>query len=45
MSDYQDSRAEDIKDELEHMEDGDELEFYGYTVTAHEDDENDDGND
>ena len=45
MNDYQDSRAEDIKAELESMEDGDELEFYGYTVTAHEDDEDEDDND
>lgn len=35
-NDYYDSLAGDIEYELERMDDGDELDFYGFTVEAHE---------
>ena len=41
-NDYYDSLASDIADEIDRLDDGDEIEFYGYIVTATDDDENDD---
>lgn len=39
MDDYQDGRAEDMKYEIERMNDGEEEAYYGYTITAIEEEE------
>ena len=40
MNDYQDSRASDIEYDIERMGDEEEAEYYGYTVTAKEENDN-----
>ena len=42
MNDYYDSLSSDIEYELERMNDGDEEEFYGYTVEYFDEDEDED---
>ena len=39
MNDYQDGRAEDMKYEIERMDDGEEETYYDYTITAVEEEE------
>lgn len=41
-NDYYDNLASDMADEIDRLDNGEEVEFYGYIVTATDDDDSDD---